>query len=588
MYSTIKESIASARRLRASYAIMDQESENEDDEEEASHSLFYSVQQDHNGEESIPLTDSQAYSDRSQLAFNLTDDETTAEEQEQERQLRQQQHSDSHPQRPSDIYLETPSSSTQPPPSPHPPAFKSLSESILPTTASIPPGITTDAAQRKPRDPFFAAVYFLALSFFFVSGIVAVLTTDSHALESYARSTTFRAIKDSAGIIVVIILSALVAGTAWIYILRSFTKPLIWGSVFGFPCALFAVFLWSLVESRQKNDLDSGLTVMSFIPLVLGLIFTKLVHGNRDRIRKSIVVIELACDVLRFNPGILLVSLILMGVFILFTALWTLFFSRIWLMGHVVRGNVSFWVVDRYAYLLGAFYIFFYMWTAAVLLNIQRYVLSALTAQWYFYRQDPTSIHRDMAWRTALRNASTTSLGTNALGGLILSLVQIVQVLIRYSKRHLKRSWPLVPVIFFIVGYLEGLVSQINHYTITLAGITGESFCSSATSGTKMFRRNLLSGLLGDLLTKLILYVGPIVIALFSGFGGYIFATHTLQSSHGFIVGLLTTLMPLYLSQFYSYVMMSIVDATFLCYAIDLDTGTVHLSTAHTVFSDFE
>lgn len=114
-----------------------------------------------------------------------------------------------------------------------------------------------------------------------------------------------------------------------------------------------------------------------------------------------------------------------------------------------------------------------------------------------------------------------------------------------------------MPVIFFIVGYLEGLVSQINHYTITLAGITGESFCSSAKSGTKMFRRNLLSGLLGDLLTKLILYVGPIVIALFSGFGGYIFATHTLQSSHGFVVGLLTTLMPLYLSQFYSYVMMS-------------------------------
>lgn len=93
MYSTIKESIASARRLRASYAIMDQESENEDEEEATSHSLFYSVQQDQHGEESIPLTDSQAYSDRSQLAFDLTDDDAPPEE-----HGHPQQHSDSHPQ----------------------------------------------------------------------------------------------------------------------------------------------------------------------------------------------------------------------------------------------------------------------------------------------------------------------------------------------------------------------------------------------------------------------------------------------------------------------------------------------------------
>lgn len=30
------------------------------------------------------------------------------------------------------------------------------------------------------------------------------------------------------------------------------------------------------------------------------------------------------------------------------------------------------------------------------------------------------------------------------------------------------------------------------------------------------------------------------------------------------------------------------VDATFLCYAIDLDTGMVHMSAAHNVFSGFD
>jgi hypothetical protein len=63
------------------YAQMDAESENEEDDQDMSHSLFYSVHQNNtniNNEDSIPLTLSNAYSDRSQLLF----DEEEEEEQE--------------------------------------------------------------------------------------------------------------------------------------------------------------------------------------------------------------------------------------------------------------------------------------------------------------------------------------------------------------------------------------------------------------------------------------------------------------------------------------------------------------------------
>lgn len=83
VYHAIKDSILQSR---SAYARMDQESENEDDEAAISNSLFYSIQQHHAGEESIPLTESQAYSDRSQLLFDdeHSDDFVTS---------RQQQHS---------------------------------------------------------------------------------------------------------------------------------------------------------------------------------------------------------------------------------------------------------------------------------------------------------------------------------------------------------------------------------------------------------------------------------------------------------------------------------------------------------------
>jgi hypothetical protein len=44
--------------------------------------------------------------------------------------------------------------------------------------------------------------------------------------------------------------------------------------------------------------------------------------------------------------------------------------------------------------------------------------------------------------------------------------------------------------------FIEMIVGAINNETIILAGITGESFLASARSVTKVFRRNLISGVL--------------------------------------------------------------------------------------------
>lgn len=73
-FHNLKTSLFQGATNSRYYAQMDQESENEED---MSHSLFYSVhQQKHNiNEDSIPLTLSNAYSDRSQLLFEQSEHE---------------------------------------------------------------------------------------------------------------------------------------------------------------------------------------------------------------------------------------------------------------------------------------------------------------------------------------------------------------------------------------------------------------------------------------------------------------------------------------------------------------------------------
>ncbi|KAI8880532.1 hypothetical protein K501DRAFT_324963 [Backusella circina FSU 941] len=593
-FSTLRNSIFQAGP-RSAYALMDEESENE---EEISHSLFYSVHQNEDMGDSIPLTVSNAYSDRSQLLFEQQDDYAEEEESSENMHYSNQEDDDDddneRAMRPSAIYAEETLPSNYAGPKP-------LSESLLPTSSSIPPGITSTISERKHKDPFFAMLFIGSASIFFLSGLIILFTTNSHAIEEYIKDSTFKTIRDCAGILTIMIATALIMGTIWLYVLRKFTRTIVWGTIIIVPISLCSMFLWTLIESLQTNFIydgttkengkDTGLTIMSFIPFILSLVYTKLAFDNRHRISKTVSVIELACDVLRYNPGIILVSLLLIACFIAFSSIWIVFFNRLWLIGHLAGRNTlsgPTWIVNNYVYSIATFYIFFYMWTSTLFINLQRYILSSITAQWYFHRHEPTTSNSEIVWKSALVRGSTTSLGSLALGSLILTVVQFMQLACRLLRRYTKKARPFISIASWILVFLESFVSTINNYTISLVGITGESFFSAAKSGTKMFRRNLLSGLLGDLLTKLILSIGSIVISLSSGFGAYIFATHNLHSPHGFLVGLLATIMPLYISQFFSYTMMSIIDATFLCYAIDLDTGTVHVSAAHTVFSGFD
>lgn len=137
------------------------------------------------------------------------------------------------------------------------------------------------------------------------------------------------------------------------------------------------------------------------------------------------------------------------------------------------------------------------MWTAKLLVYMERFALSAITAQWYFHRNDPSTTINNPPWKSALIKASTTSFGTLAFGSLILAIIQFLQFVARSIRKYSKTARPFAAVLSFILRYIDALVSTFSNYTISLAGITGESFCSAATSATKIFRRNLLTGLFG-------------------------------------------------------------------------------------------
>ncbi|KAI8355829.1 plasma-membrane choline transporter-domain-containing protein [Mortierella sp. GBAus27b] len=472
------------------------------------------------------------------------------------------------PLTPAAIYLDVP-----PPLTSKSKAGGALEEQLLEPTA-IPSGPvewTSVSYKRNFRDPVFAVLYLFALAVYLIMGIVLLFTTSSSGLENKIYNV-FSVIKSSAGMLTFVVLISAAVGTMWFIVLRTYARRVVWITVAAVPCFALVIFIWTMVSSFQgprledgrRDPQDTGLTVLSFVPLSIGLLFIFVIYYHRNSVARTTEIIELACEILKDNPDMFFVSFGLMLVHVVFTAIWLVFFSRVFLIGHIESSSMARkWVQDSQFYPIAGFMIFMYMWTSAVISNVQRVTLANVVSKWYFHRNEPLAYHSSKITEPALINATTTLFGPVCLGALFIAIAQFITFLVERAAKQLKdqsstpgwlSSW-VAPALTWCCRIILGLVESFNNYTLIYVGITGESLFTASKSASMVFQRSKIRALLSDLLTKLVLYVYSALLALISGFAAYIFATHSLKSPYGYVVGILATVIPYYIARFFTHVM---------------------------------
>ncbi|CAG8453395.1 21859_t:CDS:10 [Cetraspora pellucida] len=338
-----------------------------------------------------------------------------------------------------------------------------LSEGLLPSS-SIPPPLLSGLSHRKFRDPAFAVLFIIGLATMLLIGLLLLFTTSSSPLEDYTRGTVFSAIYYSACAI-------------WLFILRSFAQPLIWGILVSVPFIFAIMFIWTVVaaltgprqESGKRDPQDIVLLVLSFMPLFISIGSVVSLYTRRKDVERTINIIELACEIFNANHRILGVSSILLGAYVLFTIIWLTFFSRVFLVGHTL-----FLWIDAFSlktYLLILFFVFMYMWTSAVLKNIQRVTIAGVVSDWREQNRDGSKDTSTLAFQ----KATTNSLGSICLGSLIMFTVQCLQ----YINEFMKKNSKLNPVFYYVaacMSCIDGLIDVLNNYTLIYVGISGEFF----------------------------------------------------------------------------------------------------------------
>ncbi|RIB10476.1 hypothetical protein C2G38_186127 [Gigaspora rosea] len=222
-----------------------------------------------------------------------------------------------------------------------------MSDGLLPSS-SIPPPLLSGLSHRKFKDPVFAVLFIIGLIAMTIIGIVLLFTTNSYPFKDHTKSVFF-VIRDSAWPIFFSITFTLCISFVWLFFLRSFVQPLVWGTLISVPFVFTAMFIWAFVssltgplrESGKPDPQDNLLLTLSFLPFFISLGSVVFLYTRRKNVKKTINIIELACEILNANRRMVNVSLIILGAYILFTIIWLIFFSRVFLYGHMVQTSSS-------------------------------------------------------------------------------------------------------------------------------------------------------------------------------------------------------------------------------------------------------
>lgn len=261
------------------------------------------------------------------------------------------------------------------------------------------------------------------------------------------------------------------------------------------------------------------------------------------------------------------------------------------------------WQPKPWALLLAALCAVSLAWTSLLAFCLKTYVVSGAVAAWYFAPADQTSAAatRD-ATVTALKNALGSSFGTNALAAWILALVSWARSALQQLREQARDSF-LAQLVLSCADVVYSIIEQLSRFGVVFAAITGDGFFDAARQSTSLLSRNLLDTVAvwffpGTVvgLTNLALSAAWSVAAGLSSYHLAFAPAATraaaaagveeigpVAAQSAVAVGAVAFVFGYAALAFLASVLLSAVDACYLCFAIDRDRHLVTREEVHAV-----
>ncbi|XP_022748169.1 CTL-like protein DDB_G0288717 [Durio zibethinus] len=376
-----------------------------------------------------------------------------------------------------------------------------------------------------------------------------------------------------------------------LFFLKHYTKQIVYVSLpFFIIMPVFFDVYWFVACTLSSSCSDSfplvyRILVLVFVLLIVGIIVWIIVV-NWHRIELTVMIIGVASDALSRNLGLFLaIPLLTVGLVVYYAPIVVfLVFARF--NGKIVakESNGEYTCVWKQDSWVPAYYtlaILTMLWSLTTMVEAQVYVISGTIAQWYFSK-DEKKPKRSI--RSSLRNAFGPSSGTVCLSGLLICAVRLVRAAVESASQE-DAPGIVNLVLRCCVSALLSTIDFVNKFTINLAAITGEAYCTSARMTYELLKRNLLSAVFVETVSTRLL--GGVIFVLSAVYAIVVCAILKGVSDLGvkeYIVAAIAWVLLLIVLGFFVHVLDNVIDTVYVCYAIDRDRGEVYKQEVHEVY----
>jgi hypothetical protein len=224
-------------------------------------------------------------------------------------------------------------------------------------------------------------------------------------------------------------------------------------------------------------------------------------------------------------------------------------------------------------------------WSVLLVFSVKFYTVAGATAQWYF--AEAGYLPKGATLRSA-RHALGPSFGTLCLASWCLTLVKYARAALDKMRADNEGGffgWLFATCLDFLYAIFEALTS----FGIVRAAITGEAFFDACAAAASLLSRNLLDAVGVWWLPGMILSTASFMISAAWGMTTFGIAASywgggPAAVTSGAAIGVLSWLSAFLTLSFVNGVLLNVVDAVYVAWAMDKDAAAVTRSDVHAVF----
>jgi hypothetical protein len=239
-------------------------------------------------------------------------------------------------------------------------------------------------------------------------------------------------------------------------------------------------------------------------------------------------------------------------------------------------------------------------WTSLLGFCVKTYTVSGAVAAWYFAPANST-LETSRATSSALKNALGPSLGTNALAAWLLALIGWARAALQQLREQARDSF-VAQLLLSCVDAAYSVLEQLSKFAVVYSAISGDDFFTAARQSTSLLSRNLLDTVAVWVFPANVVGLTNLALgaawAAAAGFSSYhlAFAPQAARAvaegavdagpvavQSAVVVGVVAFAFGYAALAFLASVLLSAVDAAYLCFAIDRDRHVVTREEVHAV-----